>query len=138
MRISPAACPKRDMIDPDYAKGRETPVAGCRHALASETAGPRREIRYFALHAPRGGWLRGAWALENLVAHTSRVDGFLDDAALDPAEPRGIDSIWNDLAEETYQRIDYLVGGTRAEVDESGEYRVFELANADVTIGLHR
>ena len=37
-----------------------------------------------------------------------------------------------------YRRFAILVGGTDADRDESGQYRVLELAGADVTIGLHQ
>ena len=45
---------------------------------------------------------------------------------------------WNALDAAWYQSFAMLVGGTEADLDESGEYHVLELAEADVTIGLHR
>ena len=45
---------------------------------------------------------------------------------------------WNALESAWYQSFAMLVGGTEADLDESGEYHVLELAGADVTIGLHR
>ncbi len=45
---------------------------------------------------------------------------------------------WNALESAWYQRFAMLVGGTDADLDESREYRIRELAGTDVTIGLHR
>ena len=45
---------------------------------------------------------------------------------------------WNALESAWYQRFAMLVGGTEADLDQSSEYHVHELAGADVTIGLHR
>lgn len=51
---------------------------------------------------------------------------------------RVLETDWDALLSGWYQRFAMLVGGTDAGLDETGQYHVHELADADVTIGLHR
>ena len=48
------------------------------------------------------------------------------------------ESDWGRLALETYRHLNHLVDNRPAELDRTGQYHVFELVNAEVTIGLHR
>lgn len=45
---------------------------------------------------------------------------------------------WDGLDSGWYQSFTNIVGGADADLDETGQYRIHEVAGADVTIGLHR
>lgn len=60
-----------------------------------------------------------------------------DERSRGPVEPP-IETDWNGLQSGWYRSYANIVGGTDADLDETGQYHVHEVAGADVTIGLHR
>ena len=65
-------------------------------------------------------------------------DGTNYDDVQDSTSLRRFEPDWERLALETYRRLSQLLSDEQTEPDDAEQYRVFELDNADVTIGLHR